>query len=175
MVRFGKDGRTVVEGDCLHMWYSPKPRTEAIACVPFPSGIISVCRGNWPRHGSRPCPSEGAYVTWWSYEPCHAGPPKMEVIVKSCDKTWPTGEGNGNPLQYSCLANLTDSMKRQKDMTLEDETRSESVKNATGEEQRTITNSSKKMKWLGQSRNDAQLWMCLVVKVKSSAVENSIT
>ena len=33
----------------------------------------------------------------------------------------------------------------------------------------------KKMKWLGQSRNDAQLWMCLVVKVKSSAVENSIT
>ena len=41
-------------------------------------------------------------------------------------------------------ANLTDSMKRQKDMTLEDETRSESVQNATGKEQRTITNSSKK-------------------------------
>ena len=35
-------------------------------------------------------------------------------------------------------------MKRQKDMTSEDETRSESVQNATGEEQRAITNSSKK-------------------------------
>ena len=28
------------------------------------------------------------------------------------------------------------------------------------------------MKWLGQSRNDAQLWMCLVVKVKSNAMKN---
>ena len=31
-----------------------------------------------------------------------------------------------------------------------------------------------RMKCLGQSRNDAQLWMCLVVKVKSGAVKNNI-
>ena len=31
------------------------------------------------------------------------------------------------------------------------------------------------MKRLSQSRNNAQLWMCLVVKVKSNALENSIT
>ena len=31
-----------------------------------------------------------------------------------------------------------------------------------------------RMKWLGQSRNDAQLWMCLVVKIKSGAVRNNI-
>ena len=30
------------------------------------------------------------------------------------------------------------------------------------------------MKRLSQSRNDAQLWMCLVVKVKSDAVKNDI-
>ena len=30
-----------------------------------------------------------------------------------------------------------------------------------------------RMKWLGQSKNDAQLWMCLVVKVKSNAVKNN--
>ena len=30
------------------------------------------------------------------------------------------------------------------------------------------------MKWLGQSRNDAQLWMCLVVKIKSDDVKNNI-
>ena len=32
-----------------------------------------------------------------------------------------------------------------------------------------------RMKCLGQSGNDTQLWMCLVVKVKSSAVKNNIT
>ena len=30
-----------------------------------------------------------------------------------------------------------------------------------------------RMKWLGQSRNDAQLWMWLVMKVKSDAVKNN--
>ena len=32
-----------------------------------------------------------------------------------------TGEGNGKPLQYSCLENLMNSMKSQKDRTLKDE------------------------------------------------------
>ena len=83
----------------------------------------------------------------------------MEVIVKSCDKTWPTGGGNGNPLQYSCLANLTDSMKRQKDMTLEDEpSRLESVQYATGEEWRVITNSSRK----NEADGPKQKWCSMV-------------
>ena len=48
-----------------------------------------------------------------------------------------------------------------------------------GEEHKTITNSSRKdeaeaPKQLGQSGNHAQLWMCLVVKVKSNAVKNNI-
>ena len=34
---------------------------------------------------------------------------------------WPSGEGNSKPLQYSCLENLMNSMKRQKDRTLRDE------------------------------------------------------
>ena len=34
---------------------------------------------------------------------------------------WSTGEGNGKPLQYSCLENSVNSMKRQKDRTLKDE------------------------------------------------------
>ena len=42
------------------------------------------------------------------------------VMVESSDKTWSTGEGNGKPLQYSCLENPMNSMKRQKDMILED-------------------------------------------------------
>ena len=59
------------------------------------------------------------------------------VMVKSSDKTWSTGEGNGKPLQYSCLQNPMNSMKKQKDMTLKDELpRLVGAQYATGEEQR---------------------------------------
>ena len=42
-------------------------------------------------------------------------------MVESSDKMWSTGEGSGKPLQYSCLENPMNSMKRQKDRTLKDE------------------------------------------------------
>ena len=42
-------------------------------------------------------------------------------MVESSDKTWSTGEGNGKPLQYSCLENPLNRVKRQKDRTLKDE------------------------------------------------------
>ena len=58
-------------------------------------------------------------------------------MVESSDKMWPTGEGNGKPLQYSCLENPMNSMKRQKDRTLKNELpRSVGVQYATGEEGR---------------------------------------
>ena len=67
------------------------------------------------------------------------------------------------------------SMKRQKDMTLEDEPpRSEGIQYATGEELRAITNSSRQNEVAGLKWNDVQLWMCLVVKIKSNAVKNNI-
>ena len=59
------------------------------------------------------------------------------VMVESSDKTWSTGEGTGKPLQYSCLENPMNSMKRQKDRTLKDELpRSVGAQCATGEEWR---------------------------------------
>ena len=68
------------------------------------------------------------------------------VTVESSDETWSTGAGNGKPLQYSCSENPMNSMKRQKDMTLENKQppRSEGVHYATGEEWRAITDSSRK-------------------------------
>ena len=42
-------------------------------------------------------------------------------MVETSDKMWSTGEGNGKPLQYSCLENPMKSMKRQKYRTLKDE------------------------------------------------------
>ena len=67
------------------------------------------------------------------------------VIVESSDKTWSTGGGHGNPLQYSYLGNTLDSKKGQKDIASEDDPpRSEGVQYATGEEWRAVTNSSRK-------------------------------
>ena len=60
-----------------------------------------------------------------------------QVMVESSDKTWSTGEGNGKPLQYSCLENPINSMKRQKDRTLKDELpRSVGAQYATGDQWR---------------------------------------
>ena len=42
-------------------------------------------------------------------------------MLERSDRMWSTGEGNGEPLQYSCLENPMNSMKRQKDRTLKDE------------------------------------------------------
>ena len=42
-------------------------------------------------------------------------------MVESCDKMWSTGEGNGKPLQYSCLENPMNSIKRQNDRILNEE------------------------------------------------------
>ena len=41
--------------------------------------------------------------------------------MESSDKMWSTGEGNGKPLEYSCLENSMRSMERQKDRTLKNE------------------------------------------------------
>ena len=43
------------------------------------------------------------------------------VMVERSEKMWSTGEGKGNPLQYSCLKNPMNGMKRQKDRILKDE------------------------------------------------------
>ena len=45
----------------------------------------------------------------------------IQVMVECSDKTWSTEEGNGKRLQYTCLENPMNSMKRQKDRTLKDE------------------------------------------------------
>ena len=58
-------------------------------------------------------------------------------MVESSDKTQSTGEGNGKPLQYSCLENPMDSMKRKKDKILKDELpRSGGTQYATGDQWR---------------------------------------
>ena len=82
---------------------------------------------------------------------------------------WLTGEGNGKTLEFSCLKNPMNSMKRQKDRTLKDELpRLVGAQYATGDQWR---NNSKKKKGWSQSKNNSQLWMGLVIEARLSAVK----
>ena len=68
--------------------------------------------------------------------PCRATQDGQVMLEKS-DRMWSTGEGNGKPLQYSCLEKPKNSMKRQRDTTLKDELpRSIGAQYPTGEEWR---------------------------------------
>ena len=44
-----------------------------------------------------------------------------DLMVERPNRMWFTGEGNGKPLQYSCLENPMNSMKRQNDKILKGE------------------------------------------------------
>ena len=64
---------------------------------------------------------------------------------------WSTGEGNGKPLQYSCLENPMNSTKKQNDRILKEEiTRSVSAEYATGDQWR---NNSRKNEGMDQNQN----------------------
>ena len=52
--------------------------------------------------------------------PCGATQDRW-VTVERSDRMLSTGEGNGKPLQYSCLQNPMNSMKRQNDRILKEE------------------------------------------------------
>ena len=67
-------------------------------------------------------------------------------MVERSDRMWSTGEGNGKPLQYSCLENPMNSVKKQKERTLKDELpRSVGAQYATGDQWR---NNSRKNEWM---------------------------
>ena len=91
-----------------------------------------------------------------------------QVMGERSYRMWSTGEGNGKPLQYSCLENSMNSMKRQKDRTLKDELpRSVAAQYATGDQ---WGNNSRKNKEMEQKQNqdlvvdvtdnERKVWCC---------------
>ena len=55
--------------------------------------------------------------------------------MERSERMWSTGEGNGKPLQYSCLENTMNSMKRQNDRILKEELpRSVGAQHAPGDQ-----------------------------------------
>ena len=58
-------------------------------------------------------------------------------MVERADRTWSTGEGNGKLLQYYCLENPMNNMKRKNDRILKEELpRSICAQYATGDQWR---------------------------------------
>ena len=71
------------------------------------------------------------------------GHPRQAGMMERSDRMWSAGEGNGKPLQYYCLENFMNSMKRQNDRILKEELpRLVGAQNATGYQWR--NNSRKK-------------------------------
>ena len=101
--------------------------------------------------------------------PCRATQDRW-VMVESSDKMWSSRGGNVKSLRYSCLENPMNSMRRQKDTALEDETpRLVDVYYATGKSGEIM---KERVKQLVQCGNDTQFWLCLVEKTKSDAVKS---
>ena len=74
-----------------------------------------------------------------SMKPSHARRATQDewVMLERSDRMWSTGEGNGKPLQYSCLENPMNSRKRQNDRILKEELpRSLGAQYATGDQWR---------------------------------------
>ena len=94
-----------------------------------------------------------------SMKPSHArgATQDRQVMVERSDKMWSTGKGNGKPLQYSCLENPMNSMKRQNDRILKEELpRSVGAQHATGDQWK---NNSRKNEGMEPNKNNTQLWM----------------
>ena len=82
---------------------------------------------------------------------------ECRVMVERSDRMWSTGEGNGKPLQYSCLEKPMNSMKRQNDRILKEELPRSVVPNMLLEISGEVT--PERMKGCSQSKDNTQLWM----------------
>ena len=103
--------------------------------------------------------------------PCRATQHR-QVMVESSEKTWSTGEGNDKLLQYSCLENPMNSMKRQKDKILKDELpRSVGAPYATADQWR---NNSRKNEETEPKQKQHPVVMWRVMEVKSDVIKSSI-
>ena len=82
------------------------------------------------------------------------------------------GEGNGKLLQYSCLENPMNSVKRQNDRILKEELPgSVDAQYATADQWR---NNSRKNEGMEPKQNNTQLWMGLVIETRLEAIKSNI-
>ena len=101
------------------------------------------------------------------------GPPKTGGMVERSDRMWSTGQGNGKPLQYSCLGNPMNSRKRQNDRILKQELpRSLGAQYATGDQWR--NNSRKNEGMEPKQKQYPVVDVKLVIEARSNAVKSNV-
>ena len=77
-----------------------------------------------------------------------------QVMVERSDRMWSTGEGHGKPLQYSCLENTMNNMRRQNDRILKEELpRSVDAQYATGDQWRNNSRKNEEIKIKQKSKH----------------------
>ena len=80
-------------------------------------------------------------------------------MVERSDRIWSTGEGNGKPLQYSCLENSMNSINRQNDRILKEELpRSVGAQYATGDQWRNNSRKNEGMESKQKEYPDGRDW-----------------
>ena len=90
------------------------------------------------------------------------------VMTERSDRMWFTGEGNGKPLQYSCLENPMNSMKRQ---MIEELPRSVGAQYATGDQWR---NNSRRNEGMEPKQKQYPVVEWLVIEARSDTVKGNI-
>ena len=94
------------------------------------------------------------------------------VMVERSDRLWCTGEGNGKPLQYSCLENPLNSIKRQNDRILKEKlSRSVGAQYATGDQWR---NNSRENEGMEPKQKQHQVVNGTGDRIKFDAVKSNI-
>ena len=94
-----------------------------------------------------------------------------QVMMEKSDRMRSTGEGNGKPLQYSCLENPINSMKRQNDRVLNEElTRSIGIQYVTGDQWR---NNSRKNEGMEPKQKQYRAVDVTVIEARSYAVKSN--
>ena len=111
-----------------------------------PSKMVGVARGHQRANTLKPYSQKTSQSNHTrttalsnSTKPSHAcrATQDGQVMVEMSDRMWSTGEENGKPLQYSCLENPMNSMKRQNDRIPKEELpRSLGAQYATGDQWR---------------------------------------
>ena len=142
------------EGVVAALCWSSHEETPHVQGKRNPSKMVGVVRGHQRadtlnhNHRNLPIWSQGPQpcLTQWNWAMPRGATQDRWVMMERSDRMWSTGEGNAKPLQYSCLENPMNNMKRQNDRILKEELpRSVSAQYVTGDQWRNNSRKTKEM------------------------------
>ena len=119
----GKEQRLSFAGAAVKRYPTPKVREN-------PSKMVGVTRGHQRADTMKPYSQKTsqsnhtrttALSNSMKLSHAHGATQDGQILVERSDRMWSTGEGKGKPLQYSCLENPMNNMKRQNDRILKEE------------------------------------------------------